>query len=493
MKKLLLQLPLFSSWLLVALSLQAQVADEPLEQPKKTADEATVTNTLDGRWSLDTLPSKKSRSSHHRHYSDRTIFGDNAVLAEGDVVNDMVVIGGDAEVNGQVRGDLVVIGGSVTMGTNAEVRGSLVVIGGSLDAPPGVQVGQDRWVLNRGKALIPRFEALEPAIAWLTGVAMTARPFPYRNGWSWVIAGVFLLLYILASILFPRPLERTVQVLELRPGGSFLTGLLAIMLTAPLIIFLVVSVIGVVLVPVMVFGMLVAFFFGKVAVYRYAGLQLGGQLGAQFLQNALIALLIGVILFYALYMVPVVGLIVWAAIAPLALGAALLAFFKRFRVSKPAPPPAELQTPLPGPPPPLAGQPVGLASASSYSSYRVGFWYRFLATLVDVMIIGALMATLHIHKGPAFILIWVAYHIGMWTWKGATVGAMVLRLKVVRVDGQPLDFGTALVRAVSAFISAAALFLGFFWAGWTKERQSWHDRIAGTCVVRMSPALVPAF
>jgi uncharacterized RDD family membrane protein YckC len=489
MKKFLLQLHLFSSWLLVAFSLHAQAPDDPLEQPKKSTDDATITNTLERN---DAFPSRKSRSSRHHHYHDRTVIGDNAVLQEGDVVQDMVVIGGNAEVYGQVRRDLVVIGGSVTMGTNAEVRGDVVVIGGTLDAPPNIEIGGDRVILSPNHALLPRLKWLEPAVGWLAGVAMTARPFPYRFGWSWVIAGIFLLLYILASVLFPRPLERTVQVLELRPGGAFLTGLLAIMLTAPLIIFLVFSVIGVVLVPVMVFGMLVAFFFGKVAVYRYAGLQLGGQVGAQFLQNSLIALLIGVTLFYALYMVPVLGLVVWAAIAPLALGAALLAFFKRFSAPKPAPPPVEAQAPLPGPPPPLSGQSAGLASALPYASYRVGFWYRFLATLIDALIIGALLATLHI-KGPAFILIWVAYHIGMWTWKGATVGAMVLRLKVVRVDGQPLDFGTALVRGFSAFISAAALFLGFFWAGWTKERQSWHDRIAGTCVIKVNPVLAPAF
>src|SRR5258708_29813557 len=99
--------------------------------------------------------------------------------------------------------------------------------------------------------------------------------------------------------------------------------------------------------------------------------------------------------------------------------------------------------------PTLAGQSVAIASWSSYSSYRVGFWYRFLATLIDGAIIGALLTTLHM-KGRAFILIWVAYHIAMWTWKGATVGAMVLRLKVVRVDGQPLDLGRALVRAFSS-------------------------------------------
>ena len=294
-------------------------------------------------------------------------------------------------------------------------------------------------------------------------------------------------------MLFPRSIERTLQVLDLRPGGSFVTGLLALMLVVPLAIFLVVSVIGIVLVPVIVFGMMVAFFFGKIVVYRYAGQQIGAQLGLEFLRKPLVALILGAALFYALYMIPVLGFVVWAAIAPLALGAALLAFFKRFSAPRPAPAPVDVQAPLPGPPPPLSNpQPTGAMSFSAYSGPRVGFWYRLIGTVIDAVIVGSVLAMLEI-EGPAFLLIWVAYHVGMWTWKGQTIGAMILRTKVVRLDGQPLDFATALVRAFSAFISAAALFVGFFWAGWTKDRQSWHDRIAGTTVVKFNPALVPAF
>lgn len=494
MKKILIQLKVFGSSLLVAISLQAQ--DQAIEQPEKKADESAITNALEKSdvpavASEEETP-RKSKSSRRSH-RDRTVIGDKATVAEGDAVNDLVVIGGDAEINGQVRGDLVVILGNVTMGTNAEVRGELVVVGGNLTAPPGVRIDGDRVVIGADEAFVPGLQWLHRPIEWVARIGMTARPFPYQYAWSWLIAGIFLLLYILASVLFPRSIERTLQVLDLRPGGSFVTGLLALMLVVPLAIFLVVSVVGIVLVPVIVFGMLVAFFFGKIVVYRYAGQQIGAQLGLEFLRKPLVALILGAALFYALYMIPVLGFVVWAAIAPLALGAALLAFFKRFSTPRPAPAPVDIQTPLPGPPPPLSNpQPTGAMAFSPYTGPRVGFWYRLIGTVIDAVLVGAVLAMLEI-EGPAFLLIWVAYHVGMWTWKGQTIGAMILRTKVVRLDGQPLDFATALVRAFSAFISAAALFVGFFWAGWTKDRQSWHDRIAGTTVVKFNPALVPAF
>lgn len=488
MKRILIQLKVLGSSLLVAISLQAQ--DRAVEPDDKKADDSTA--ALERVEPAPATANEKPRRSS-RSYRDRTVIGDTAIVAEGDAVNDLTVVGGNAEVYGDVRGNLVVVLGSATLGTNAEVRRDLVVVGGSLTAPPEARVGGDRVVIGADHAFVPGLEGLQRPIEWLARIGMTARPFPYGYLWSWIIAGIFLLLYILASILFPRSIERTVQILDARPGGSFITGLLAFMLAVPLAVFLVVSVIGIVLVPVIVFGMLVAFFFGKIAVYRYAGQQIGAQTGLEFIRKPLVALILGTALFYALYMVPILGFIVWAAIAPLALGAALLAFFKRLSAPRPAPAFVETQAPLPGPPPPLSTpQPAGTVAATAYVGPRVGFWHRFMGTVIDAVIIGVLFATLRIDKGPLFLLIWVAYHVGMWTWKGQTIGAMILRTKVVRVDGHPVDFATALVRSFSAFISAAVLFVGFFWAGWTRDRQSWHDRIAGTTVVKFNPVLVPA-
>ena len=49
--------------------------------------------------------------------------------------------------------------------------------------------------------------------------------------------------------------------------------------------------------------------------------------------------------------------------------------------------------------------------------------------------------------------------------------------------GRPVDFTVALVRALASIFSALVFGLGFFWAGWSRQKQSWHDKIAGTTVV----------
>jgi uncharacterized RDD family membrane protein YckC len=62
----------------------------------------------------------------------------------------------------------------------------------------------------------------------------------------------------------------------------------------------------------------------------------------------------------------------------------------------------------------------------------------------------------------------------------------VLDLKVVRIDGRELDWTTAIVRALGCFLSVAIVGLGFFWIAFDPESQAWHDKIAGTLVLRVA-------
>ena len=107
--------------------------------------------------------------------------------------------------------------------------------------------------------------------------------------------------------------------------------------------------------------------------------------------------------------------------------------------------------------------------------------------VVLVCILGSLAGGFfgHHFNLPFKFIIALAYFAGMWAWKGMTVGGVVLKLHVVRQDGGPLTFPVALVRALAAAFSAAVLFLGFFWIAWDRDKQGWHDKIAGTVVVRL--------
>jgi uncharacterized RDD family membrane protein YckC/cytoskeletal protein CcmA (bactofilin family) len=428
------------------------------------------------------------------------VFG--TVRVEGRVHGDMVVVGGRAMVEGVIGGDLVMPFGKLELGPDAEVEGDVVVVLGEMIVAPGAYIGGERYefTLSAIEAHLPPMTGLR---RWVMEGLILARPLPHQPGWWWWYALACALLYVVTALIFHRPIALGVSALESRPVGSFFLGLLAFLLFGPLLLLLVATGVGLLVVPFVLCGGLVALLLGKVAVYQYLGREIGRQTGLAFLRMPMVALIVGIALFYAMYVIPVIGLVVWLLAGLLGSGAAVLAFFDAFRTEGAvvsagviaAAPPVTPVYALPAgaiseavDPPLIPGQPPVPPIVEASSLARVGFWMRFLATLIDLLLVGAVTAM--IQQGSWFLPLWVAYHVGLWAWRGTTIGGVTLRLKIVRRDGRDIDFPIALIRSLSSFLSAMALFIGFLRAGWTRERVAWHDQIAGTIVVRM-PRGVP--
>ena len=83
------------------------------------------------------------------------------------------------------------------------------------------------------------------------------------------------------------------------------------------------------------------------------------------------------------------------------------------------------------------------------------------------------------------VLLPLLYFIIMWGRKGATLGKMAMGIRIVRTDGSDISYGTAFLRYIGYQLISPALFcLGFLWMLWDKREQTWHDKIASTCVIR---------
>ena len=68
---------------------------------------------------------------------------------------------------------------------------------------------------------------------------------------------------------------------------------------------------------------------------------------------------------------------------------------------------------------------------------------------------------------------------------GQTIGKRIFKIKVVLQNGKNVAYGAALVRTFGYVLSAFfGTFLGFLWALWDRRNQAWHDKLAGTVVVR---------
>ena len=117
---------------------------------------------------------------------------------------------------------------------------------------------------------------------------------------------------------------------------------------------------------------------------------------------------------------------------------------------------------------------------------KAAFLDRLVAFVLDVILVVITQQLLDLtRRDSTFFLLLLAYHIGFWTWKGTTVGGIICQLRIVRVDGAPLRFVDALVRGLSGIFSLAVMGIGGLWILRDPERQSWHDKIAGTYVVKV--------
>jgi|SRR5665213_87871 len=147
--------------------------------------------------------------------------------------------------------------------------------------------------------------------------------------------------------------------------------------------------------------------------------------------------------------------------------------------------------------------------------YYAGFWWRFLAALIDTValmvaggIIGAAIGLVLGEEGhgPQLIQGSVSILSFFWQWlyfalfessaMRATPGKAACGLIVVGLDGGQISFGRATGRYFAKIISALILMIGFMMAGWTRRKQALHDIIADTLVLRREPdgarVIIPA-
>jgi uncharacterized RDD family membrane protein YckC len=159
----------------------------------------------------------------------------------------------------------------------------------------------------------------------------------------------------------------------------------------------------------------------------------------------------------------------------------------------------------------------GMAPAAAVVAGRhyAGFWIRFVAKLIDGIILGVAGLILFIPVllmfgggaalgrrgfgdgamfGPAMVgvlgvsrLIWLAlstfYEVYFLSAHGATPGKMALGLKVIRADGGPISPMLAVARHFAEWVSAIIFMIGYIMAGFDPEKRALHDRICETRVI----------
>ena len=133
-----------------------------------------------------------------------------------------------------------------------------------------------------------------------------------------------------------------------------------------------------------------------------------------------------------------------------------------------------------------------------------GFWVRVGASIIDSILVLCITLPLLIAiygwayldsdqtgftAGTAdFLITWVAPAVAVvafWVYKQATPGKMAFSARVVDArTGSAMSVGQSIVRYLGYFVSTIPLGLGLIWVAFDPKKQGWHDKLAGTVVVR---------
>jgi len=447
----------------------------------------------------------------------------------GRVGDSVVAIFGNTYVNSRVNGDAVAIFGNVELGPQARIAGDVSVVGGQLIQDP------DARVRGSIEQVVPpiEFGGMQWLRPWISHCLLLGRPLALEPGlgWAWTLAFGFLTLYVVLALMFSGGVEKCVQTLETRPGHSLLAALLTLLLVPVLSLLLMITVVGIALLPFLWMALFAIGLFGKAVILAAIGRRVTGFIGSSPLNDIAFAVLVGGLIVIGLYLVPVLGFIAYKLIGILGLGVVIYTLMLTVREKRegqlaaaatagPAPRPAASgpttastaaatgaaaaaaagasvsgadesaaaaepaqAAPETSEPAAAAAGPTAAPTVDVTALPRAGFWIRMLALFIDVLLIGIAFSVLH--SDNAFLLALAAYGAIMWKLKGTTIGGILCNLKVVRVDGRELDWSTTIVRALSCFLSLIVAGLGFLWIVFDDGRQAWHDKIAGTAVVRV--------
>ena len=269
----------------------------------------------------------------------------------------------------------------------------------------------------------------------------------------------------------------------------------------------VITVIGIAAVPFVVLGLFCAGLFGKAVVLTWLGRRCLGTRSSGALAHPVVgAARSAASSCSLLYLVPVLGFIVYKLLGLLGLGAVVYTLILSARAwraargdgpgaSAPAPPRRAAAT-APAPSrrrrprrlrqirhtAPGAGSGAGVSRRALPHRAASGYaWQHFCSMHAGGISHGVLHHAFHME-----LLVLAAYGAVMWKLRGSTIGGIVFDLQVVRMDGRAVDWETAIVRALACFLSLAVVGLGFFWIAFDDAKQAWHDKIAGTVVVRVA-------
>jgi len=243
--------------------------------------------------------------------------GSDVQIDEDVRIEDAVAIGGDVHVDGVVESDAVAVGGSVYLGETAVIHGDVVTIGGRIEKMDGAiiygstvdvsAVNIDNIFENMDFA--PDFHKIPRGLKFIPVIGLIA-------------------LAMLFAVILPKELNKVATVAKNEPIIMFLWGVLGAILIFPLALMLLISIVGIALIPLEILAVFLASLIGYVAVSIIIGKRILRAMKNDD-PNIIFSALIGILVLWLVGLIPFFGTLVKVIACTIGFGAVIIAVARR--------------------------------------------------------------------------------------------------------------------------------------------------------------------
>ena len=267
-------------------------------------------------------PRKATLSTDPEDVSRITQIGGRVNIATTEVVNDIILIAGDANIQGRVKGYVFVFGGNVKIQQGAQVTGKVTVVLGEI-------IGKES-LRNNTKHETDAYEEINGLKLATAATLLMMEGIPKEVwgdrqyvwfGWELMAFITLTLIHMLLVLIFPQQINNMASTISHRPIGSTLLGLIVLIIVPYLSILLILSIAGIPFAMLLGAILLPVAIYGKTAIF----LSIGGTIFPQ--QSNIVAVVVGYWIYRMATVIPYLSIPTFIIASTIGIGVSLRTLF----------------------------------------------------------------------------------------------------------------------------------------------------------------------
>ena len=297
-------------------SVTAQLAGSETDSPNQVVPSNPVQH------GTSSAPRKATLSTDPEDISRIVQIGGRVNLTITEIVNDIILVAGDAKIQGHVKGYIFVFGGNVEIIQGARIDGKITVVLGEIINKEGLrnnsEHGPDSYQEINGFKLATAATSL--MMAGIPKEVWGDRQYMWF-GWELMTFITLTLVHLLLVLIFPQQITNMASTISQRPIGGMLLGLIVLIIVPYLSILLILSLAGIPFALLLSALLLPIAIYGKTAIF----LSIGSTIFPQ--QSNIVAVVVGYWIYRMATVIPYLSIPTFIIASTIGIGISLRTVF----------------------------------------------------------------------------------------------------------------------------------------------------------------------